>query len=529
MSSPDEQDGLPKGWAAAELEHVAEVHDDLREPVNAEERAHRTGPYPYYGATGQVGWIDGFLMDGEYVLLGEDGAPFLDPTKPKAYMVKGKAWVNNHAHVLKGIDGLCENRFLLHALNHADYRGFANGTTRLKLTQGAMRRLPLRLPPPPEQRRIVAKIEELFSDLDAGVAALERVRANLKRYRASVLKAAVEGRLTARWRKAHPNTEPAAKLLERILDERRKKWEAEQLAKFAKAGKPPPKGWQAKYTEPAAPDTSNLPGLPRGWCWATVEQLTATASNGFGKRGQEDGSPTIVLRLADIDLGVISLASPRSINATADEIEDYRLLPDDLLAVRVNGSPDLVGRLVRYGGSEQPLLFCDHFIRLRLVRPEMAAFLRHYGDTSDARHFVDQNKVCSAGQNTISQTTLARMVVPVPPASERDRIVSETERLLSMATAIGAGLEHCLTRAARLRQSILKRAFEGKLVPQDPTDEPADKLLERMASAKAREAPAKSGTGRAERPRGRRADRTAAASSALPGRKRAHWNHLRNR
>ena len=116
-----------------------------------------------------------------------------------------------------------------------------------------------------EQRRIVAKIEELFSDLDAGVAALKRIKANLKRYRAAVLKAAVEGRLTEAWRAKHPNTEPATKLLERILAERRKKWEADQLAKFAAAEKTPPKGWREKYVEPLPPDTSGLPELPQGW------------------------------------------------------------------------------------------------------------------------------------------------------------------------------------------------------------------------------------------------------------------------
>ncbi|MFO0889888.1 MAG: hypothetical protein U0790_12195 [Isosphaeraceae bacterium] len=104
-----------------------------------------------------------------------------------------------------------------------------------------------------EQRRIVAKIEELFSDLDAGVAALERVRANLKRYRASVLKAAVEGKLTEDWRAQHPDTEPAPVLLERILTERRRQWEKDQLAKFAQAGKQPPKGWREKYVEPGRP------------------------------------------------------------------------------------------------------------------------------------------------------------------------------------------------------------------------------------------------------------------------------------
>ena len=110
----------------------------------------------------------------------------------------------------------------------------------------------------------MAAIEEQFTRLDAGVAALRRARAALKRYRAAVLKAAVEGRLTAAWRAAHPDAEPAAALLRRILAERRARWEADQRAK----GKDPAK---ARYDEPAAPDTAGLPALPEGWAWATVD------------------------------------------------------------------------------------------------------------------------------------------------------------------------------------------------------------------------------------------------------------------
>lgn len=188
---------LPEAWATVTLESVAEIHDNLREPVNSTERKSRVGPFPYYGATGQVGWIDDFRQDGEYVLLGEDGAPFFEPTKDKAYLVSGKCWVNNHAHVLKGREGVCLNRYLLYALNQVNYRGFANGTTRLKLTQAAMRQLPINLAPLAEQHRIVTKIEELFSELDQGVASLKAAREQLKVYRQSLLKNAFEGKLTA--------------------------------------------------------------------------------------------------------------------------------------------------------------------------------------------------------------------------------------------------------------------------------------------------------------------------------------------
>ncbi|MCK6584991.1 MAG: restriction endonuclease subunit S, partial [Anaerolineales bacterium] len=174
---------LPDGWEWSTLEDCVDILDGRRVPINSEERERRiTGKdqselFPYYGATGHVGWIDDFIFDEEIVLLGEDGAPFLEATKNKAYIVRGKSWVNNHAHVLRAKAGITTNLFLMHYLNIFDYHDYVTGTTRLKLNQGRMRVFPIPLPPLPEQERIVSRIEELFSDLEAGVAALERVRA----------------------------------------------------------------------------------------------------------------------------------------------------------------------------------------------------------------------------------------------------------------------------------------------------------------------------------------------------------------
>src|SRR5262249_46582016 len=147
----------------------------------------------------------------------------------------------------------------------------ARGTAQKGVYLRSLRASNVLVAPLNEQRRIVQKIEELFSKLDAGVAALERVKANLKRYRAAVLKAAVEGKLTAECRAKHPDTEPGSKLLEGILKERLRRWEEAQLATYAIAGKPPPKRWREKYQEPAGPDTTVLLELPPGWCWACVD------------------------------------------------------------------------------------------------------------------------------------------------------------------------------------------------------------------------------------------------------------------
>ena len=184
---------MSNNWNVVPFTEAVDICDTLRKPINSSERASRikgkeqSELYPYYGATGQVGFIDDYITDGEYVLLGEDGAPFLDAFSKKAYIISGKTWVNNHAHVLKS---KTNNKFLCYYLNSFNYKGYVSGTTRLKLTQAEMKRIPVPVPPLPEQERIVARIEELFSQLDAGVETLKKTKAQLAVYRQAVLKEA---------------------------------------------------------------------------------------------------------------------------------------------------------------------------------------------------------------------------------------------------------------------------------------------------------------------------------------------------
>ena len=172
------------------LEQAADILDSYRKPVNSKERLNliKGKPldelFPYYGATGQVGWIDSFLTDGEYILLGEDGAPFLNPYAEKAYIIYGKTWVNNHAHILRS---KTNNEFLCYYLNYFNYKNYVSGITRLKLTQAQMRKIPIPNIPSDEQSRIVASIEELFSELDKAVDTLKTTKEQLEVYRQTIL------------------------------------------------------------------------------------------------------------------------------------------------------------------------------------------------------------------------------------------------------------------------------------------------------------------------------------------------------
>ena len=189
---------IPKNWKTFPLSDLVEVLDNLRVPVNSNERSKRPGSIPYYGATGQVGTIDQAIFNEELLILGEDGVQFFDPYKPKAYKISGPAWVNNHAHVLRPKKDKVLLNYLLHYLNHFNYAGYANGTTRLKLTQGAMNNIPVLLPPLLEQQKIVEILESHLSHLEASVAIAEAIAKQSSSLRRSLLQAAFTGQLTKR-------------------------------------------------------------------------------------------------------------------------------------------------------------------------------------------------------------------------------------------------------------------------------------------------------------------------------------------
>jgi type I restriction enzyme S subunit len=237
--------------------------------------------------------------------------------------------------------------------------------------------------------------------------------------------------------------------------------------------------------------------LPEGWAWVSLGQLLDSSMNGYGKRKQDEGTPTVVLRLADIIDQEVCLTDPRRVNSTDDEIDKYRLRADDLLVIRVNGSADLVGRLVRFRGADVPILFCDHFIRLRPAAGVVPEFVRLYGNSPAFRWYVEVNKVSSAGQNTISQATLEEAMIPLPPVAEQRRIVAAVEAVLAKvntardrlkkAAAI-FGCELVQKPGSGLTQAVLAKAFRGELVPteaelarrENRTYEPATDLLARI-------------------------------------------------
>jgi len=333
------------------------------------------------------------------------------------------------------------------------------------------------LPPPEEQQLIVAAIESHFSRLDAASATLERVQRNLERYRASVLKAAVEGRLVPTEaelaKKEGRSYEPASVLLKRILAERRRRWEEAELAKLKAKGKPPTDDrWKAKYEEPAAPDTTDLPELPEGWCWTSLDALLREPlRNGHSARESKDGSGIRTLTLSAVTLGDFSAANTKVTVALPDKVSDLWLLTGDILVERSN-TPELVGLSALFRGPDQFAIFPDLMIRVRTTPQVDVEFVATLMRENRVRScWRSQAQGIAGTMPKISQDVIAKTLVPLPPLLEQQRIVNDLSARLSSADAALKNAALSESRVRRLRQSILKWAFEGRLV--DPNDDDA--------------------------------------------------------
>lgn len=359
--------------------------------------------------------------------------------------------------------------------------------------QEKIQQIQIPLPPAAEQTRIVEKLEELLSDLDAGVAELKAAQKKLALYRQSLLKAAVEGALTSEWRRQHLPSETGAQLLQRILTERRARWKAKQLAKFAEQGKTPPKDWDKKYPEPVVPDTEGLPALPEGWAWASVDQL-AEVQGGIQK--QPSRAPVQnkypFLRVANVARGRLKLDEIHEIELLPGELERIALIAGDVLIVEGNGSLTEIGRCAVWDGSIANAVCQNHLIRVRPIRAN-SQFIESWLNSAGGIQRLTRLAATTSGLYTLSVGKISRIPVPVAPHMEQtaamDFLTEQLAALESQEQAVSLSLKQSTAQ----RQNILRAAFSGQLVPQDPSDEPASVLLERVRVQRAAQGAASSG------------------------------------
>ena len=348
------------------------------------------------------------------------------------------------------------------------------GVAQQKLSLERFRTVRLPLPPLNEQRRIVAKLEALQTRSRRAREALDAVPPLLEKLRQSILAAAFRGDLTKDWRAKHKDVEPASELLKRIRAERRKKWEEAELAKMKAKGKAPTDDrWREKYNEPEPVDATELPDLPRGWCWASADEVLASLRNGISTKPDE-ASGLRILRISSVRPLRVDVGDVRFLRSE-DEYLPYLLANGDLLLTRYNGNPELVGVAGVVRGLTEATVYPDKLIRATPVTSVVSAeFLELAFATGKTRRHVAARGKSAAGQVGVSGTDIKSAPVPIPSFGEQVALVNAVhgrfERLRGLADCLSASS----LRLPELEKTILARAFRGELVMQDPNDAPGE-------------------------------------------------------
>ena len=390
-------ENIPKHWGKQKIGEVTINFDGKRIPISREIRAKRKGTYRYYGATEIVDYIDDFIFDGSYLLIGEDGANLVSKSRPLAFIVEGKFWVNNHAHVLQAKENLLL-KFLNLYFNSINLSQFVTGSAQPKLTQANLNKIIVPLPPLPEQQAIVSKIEELLSDLENGKQQLLTAQQQLKIYRQSLLNTIV----------SMENCKSIESVIEK-LDQ----------------------GWSPKCLNESSTNDNE---------WAVIK--TTAVQHGHFNSSENKILPTNL--------------KPR---------EQHELKIGDILITRA-GPRIRVGVCCMVRKTRPNLINCDKVYRIKvktkMIRPEYFELVLN---TPFYQREIEKMKsgISDSGLN-LTQAKFLKIEIPIPLLQVQQLIVDEIESKLTVCDKIEETISQSLLQAESLRQSILKKAFEGSLV-----------------------------------------------------------------
>jgi type I restriction enzyme, S subunit len=324
------------------------------------------------------------------------------------------------------------------------------------------------LPPLAEQRRIAAKVKELFTRVNAARKRLARLPTILKRFRQSVLAAACSGRLTADWRESHVGIEPASNLLARVRAERR--------------------AYSAAQPKSATQDEMAFEP-PSTWCWASMDELLAGIDAGKNFRCIErppHKNEVGVVKVSAVTWGTFDENESKTCPDSRLVNPRYFIKQGDFLFSRAN-TIELVGACVIATQPTRKLMLSDKILRLRLLGDSdrwVLYWLRSSGGRDQIESLATGNQ---QSMRNIGQDRIRSIAIPLPPTEEQHEIVRRVEAMFKLADAIEKRIQAATARVAKLTQSILAKAFRGELVPQDPNDEPAPILLERIRADQAKE------------------------------------------
>lgn len=448
---------IPASWGKATLGTLVDYLDHLRRPISKENRI--SGPVPYYGANGLQGYHNAHLFNETLLLLAEDGGHFGSKDKDIAYIISGKTWVNNHAHVLRPKSQISIN-FLFQYLRKFDVRPWVTGATVPKLNQQKSRTIPVVVPPYREQVRISEKIESIFLRVDVIEKAADEAEKLLQKYRESILAKAFRGELVPQ----DPSEGTGHDLLARIRSESNEA----TTSKKKKASTP-----QAAANEVSL-------DIPESWAITSLDSVCDLITCGTAARPEYTSSG-------------IPFLSAKNVQGEKVYWSNYQYISEKThKELTKNNKPKLGDILYTRVGSYGEAAIVDKdiefsvFVSLTLIKPTpsivLNTFLKYFLNSESVKRLAKKS-ITGVGVGNLNVGAVRTFPTPIPPLSEQKRIVTAIEKHESTIEELQTNINSLKTQAKKLRESILASAFSGKLVPQDPSEGTGHELLEQIRAS----------------------------------------------
>ncbi len=472
----------PVGWEWTRLDDLVEVLDSRRKPISKKDRV--SGPYPYYGASGIVDFVDDYIFDENLILIGEDGAKW-GKGDNTAFPVTGKSWVNNHVHVVRGIHSGLVDQFLVYSLVAQDLNEYITGITVPKLNQARLRTILVAVPCEAEQKRIVAKVDELMTLCDqleqqteASIEAhqvlvttlldtltnsanaeelmqnwqmvaehfdtLFTTEESIDQLKQTILQLAVMGKLVPQ----DPTDEPAAKLLERIAEEKA------QLIKDKKIKK-------QKALPPIADDEKPFE-LPSGWEWCRVADLSLSSEAGWSPKCLDtprEAGKWGVLKVSAVTWGIYNPDENKELPSTLEPREQIEVKAGDFLISRANTAELVAKAVIVPPSSPDKLMMSDKIIRFRFSGMLEANYINLFNNSIFARnYYAEVAGGTSSSMKNVSRAQINELVVALPPKEEQNKIVSKVDSFFSLCDRLKSQLKKSQTTQLRLTDAIVEQA-----------------------------------------------------------------------